>query len=202
MCLVVVLCGVGQNANATILTADVAVNSPGGQWAPLEVGEFVYGHWNRYSWYDIPTFAEEGRFQFWQSNSGGMGNVLAGITTFEVLTDGPVLLACTTRWGGGGNSSGDWLHEVTTRAELESEGWAEFATGLNFAQVGATEPGIDYIIFRRDSFAGEVFTYRTEKYVLPAIIRSANPVPEPSSLIVWFLIALSFGGFGWRKRNN
>jgi len=186
LCAVVVVFGVGQ-LEAAIITADVAVDSPGGQFAPLEVGEFINVIDHRYFWYEVPTFAEEQNFLFWQVLlSGGSAD---GITTFEVLSDGPVLMAVTTRWGGGGNPDGDWMPELTTREELEQQGWVEFATGLSDTRDGLPGPGHEYIVFRRDSVAGEIFTYRTEKYRAPMIIRSeVTAIPEPSTLIIWSLL--------------
>jgi len=166
-----------------ILTADVAVHSPGGQYVTLQEG-MLWNNWGQYYWYDVPAFAETGDFLAWDAELTGYPSVADGITTFEVLTDGPVLMACTTRWGGGGNSSGGWLDEVTTREELEDQGWVEFATGLTVGQTGNTYPqgSWEYVVFRRDSVAGEEFTYRTEKYSAPVIIRSETISPATSTL--------------------
>ncbi len=101
-------------------------------------------------------------------------------------------MACTTRWGGGGNESGDWVSELTTREELETQGWAEYVTGLSTRHIGDTEPSVEYVVFSRDCVAGEIFTYRTEKYAPPTIIRSVVTVPEPSlfALLVMGGVAL------------
>ena len=56
--------------------------------------------------------------------------------------------------------------------------------------------------------AGDVIT--TELYKLGNVgywvgldlTITAQPIPEPSSLIVWSLIALTFGGFGWWRRRK
>ena len=195
---VVAITGEGQ---AGIITADVDVLSPGGQYAPLEVGT-LWNNWFQYYWYDVPAFAEEQDFLLWEAQLTGFPSVADGITTFEVLTDGPVLMACTTRWGGGGNSSGDWIPELTTQEELEEQGWVEFATGLTVAHVGYPYPegSFEYIVFRRDSVAGETFTYRTEKYVAPLIIRSQTVVPEPSTLAtLGGLLGMALIGYGWRR---
>jgi len=181
---------------AEFLTADVAVYYPGGQYAPLEVDELV-SDWNRYYWYDLPVFAEEQDFHFWQYQHTGYPTWVDGIATFEVVTNGPVLMAVTTRWGGGGDSGGDWEEELTTRDQLEAQGWVEFATGLHDAELGGPAPYIEYIVFRRDSVAGETFTYRTEKYRPPTIILR---IPEPTTVTLAALGLLVVLGWGWRRR--
>lgn len=163
---------------ADIVTADVAVQSPGGKYAPLKLRESINTNWNRYAWYDVPELAGQGNFLFWQTELTGFSTPADGITTFKVLTDGPVLMAVTTRWAGGGNSSGNWKHELTTREELQRQGWTEIAMGLADSQGERTEPDHEYIIFCRESCAGEVFTYRTEKYRAPIILRSETVTPE------------------------
>lgn len=87
-----------------------------------------------------------------------------GKTTFSVLSDGAVLLACTDRFGGGGNANGGWMEECTTRDELKDQGWSEVS---KITYVG----GMALIVFRRDCSAGESFTLRTEKYHPPLLIR-------------------------------
>ncbi len=191
----------GNICVAAVITADVAVEFPGGQYAPLQADEFLDTNWHKYYWYDMPAFVDEGNFLFWQLELTGFPNSADGITTFEVLSDGPVLMAVTTRWGGGGNSSGDWIPELTTREELEQQGWVEFATGLTDSSDDFAESYLDYIVFRRDSLAGEVFTYRTEKYRPPTLIRSeVTAVPEPSTIILLLTGALGLLVYRIRRR--
>lgn len=192
-----------SSVNGSIVTADVAVSSPGGQYEVLAIGELVSTNWDRYYWHELPAFAVEQDVLFWQYEHTGFPNPADGLTTFEVLNDGPVLMACTTRWGlgGGGNIYESWYPEITTRAELESQGWTEFTTGLKDAELGGPAPCVEYVIFRRDCVAGEEFTYRTEKYRPPMIIRSINTVPEPSTLAIFAVgtaMAMAFS----RKRSN
>lgn len=180
-----------------VLTANVAVHSPGGQFAPLREGEAVFTNWTRYTWLDVPTFAQAQDFLFWQTETTGHPAILDGITTFEVLTDGLVLIAVTTRWGGGGSSSGGWTDEVTTRAELEDQGWELLSTGPSDARDGGNVPFHEFLVFGRESTAGEVFTYRTEKYRSPLVLRSVTVVPEPSAAL---LALLGLGGLLVRRR--
>ena len=184
-------------AATVTVTADVAVDSPVGQYAQLEVGEFVNSNAIQYYWLDVPPFADGQDFLFWQVETAG--DPAEGITTFEVLTDGPVLLACTTRWGGGGNSSGNWEHEVTTRAELEAQGWGEFATGMCDTRDDWEGPYTEYIVFHRNCVDGEIFTYRTEKYRPPLIIRSTVTTPEPSTLLLLGMGAAGLLVCRWRR---
>jgi len=177
----VVALDAGPVAPDPILTADVAVHSPGGQYATLEVGASRDTNWGRYHFHEVPSFADGQGFLFWQFERTGFPTILDGLCTFEVLSDGPVLLACRTPWGGGGNPSGGWLDELTTREEFEAQGWSEYATGLTTIQVGHSEPSSEHIVFRRDCVAGELFTYRTEKYQPPIVIRSETPPPTPST---------------------
>ena len=142
-----------HSVSGAITTADVAVSSPGGQYTLLAVDEYVSTNWDQLYWYEIPAFAVEQDMFFWQYEQTGFPSVADGITTFEVLDDGPVLMACTTRWGGGGNSSGDWIPELTTREELEEQGWTEFATGLIDGDINGPALDREYVIFRRDSVA-------------------------------------------------
>ena len=183
--LLVVLSFESPFVNGAIITADVAVSSPGGQYALLAAGELVSTNWNLYYWYDIPGFAVEQDMLFWQYEHTGFPDPADSTITFEVLSNGPVLMACTTR------TKFSW----TTREELAEQGWTEFATGLKDAELGGPVPYIEYDILRRDSVAGEVFTYRTEYYRPPTIIRSVITVPSPSTtalLLVGALVSLMF----------
>ncbi len=202
LCAVVVLCWAGQ-AEGAIVTADVAVHSPGGQYGPLATGTTRAINYDQYSWYDIPEFAQDGGYLIWQYEATGFPNIPDGLSTIEVLTDGPVLLACRAPWGGLGGP-GEWNDEQISYEDFLADGWSEFATGLTIIQEGWSEPNHDYIVYQRDCVAGDVFTYRVEKYHPPMVIRSVetNVVPEPTSILVWSLIGLTFGGVGWWRRKR
>ncbi len=176
-----------QSVHGAIITADVAVHSSSGQYTLL-APDVQNSDWFQYVWAEVPAFAVEQDVLFWQYTHTAFPAVADGITTFEVLDNGPVLMACTIRWGGGGNDNGDWIPELTTRAELEAQGWAEFATGLKDTRLSGEIQ--EYVIFSRDCLAGEVFTYRTEKYRPPIIIRSVITVPSPSTPVLLCMGAL------------
>ena len=184
-----------DSVRAQLHLADVLVNSPMGEFRPFENGEQVFAPYGVGHWEGIPSVLEKSDLSFWHiTTTGGWPDVSWGITQFQVQTEGPVWMITTTRFGGGGNSDGDWLPEVTSRAELEQDGWKEIASGL-----GDTGPDHSYLIFERYSLAGESFTLRTEKYV-PPILLVGSVVPEPSSVaLANLLIGVLFAGRFMRR---
>lgn len=165
--LVVVTFALEQTACAQLITAHVEVVGSLGEFVPLELGTPYDSLNTRHSWGELPeTLIQEPQLHSWQMASGS-GNVAGGIISFDVLTDGPALLAVTTRWGGGGNSSGDWIPELTTEAEFLADGWVEYASPMLVYTNGFDGATHQFTTYRRDSLAGESFTYRTEKYVPP-----------------------------------
>ena len=133
------------------------------------------------------------------------GLVSFGIVSFDVLEDGPVWLAVTTRFGGGGNPSGDWIPELITRAELEADGWSEIATDMKSVNSAFNFIGLDFIVFERQSFAGESFTIRTEKFVAPLLLTTQfdpEVVPEPSSIVLLGIGCVALCGYGWRRKGK
>ena len=73
----------------------MAVDQPAGPYTPLEVGEYVATSWDRYYWHTLPKFAQGGGVPFWQVTERGHPCVDDGVASFRVLSDGPVLMACT-----------------------------------------------------------------------------------------------------------
>ena len=105
LCIALAVVALGQTARAQLITAHVEVVGSPGEFVPLELGTPYDSLNTRHFWGELPeTLIQEPQLHFWQMASGS-GNVAGGIISFDVLTDGPVLLAATTRWGGGGNSS-------------------------------------------------------------------------------------------------
>ena len=157
----------------------VRVTEPVGEFRTFANGEPVFGPQQNFVWEGIPSELEDQALEFWYLNPGvaGWPRISYGVTSFEVLADGPVWMITTTRFGGGGSAAGGWLDDVTYRAGLEADGWREIYSGLD-----DSGPDHQYLIFERMSTAGETFTYRTEKYVPPMILVAT--IPEPASLAV------------------
>lgn len=201
------------DANAGIITATVeVVNSTPGEFVPLELNAPVLGYnLSRYTWNAIPSLLDKQPLHFWRVNgTGGGTDPLSeyGIISFNVVESGPVWLAVTTRFGGGGNPSGDWIPELSSRADLEADGWSGIATGLNVFNHSTNDIGLEFIVFERQSIAGESFTLRTEKYWPPMLLTtqiseptSFTPIPEPTSLTLLGIGAIGLLGYGW-KRNR
>ena len=175
---------------------------------PLEIDTSVEGWRDRYTWHEFPEIIEQQPLHFWQHfGLGGGPSASYGIITFEVLTDGPVLLAVTDRWGGGGNASGDvdWIPQLTTYDEFIQQGWTEYASPMLIYNHQLDIVGENYFtVFRRDSVAGERFTLRTEKYwpPLPLTTQFNEVIPEPSTFIIWSLLGALTITIGWWRRRR
>lgn len=156
----------------------VSVQSPTGQFRPFLNNQSVFAQKQDDKFQGITAAVESLNLKFWYLDTGpGWPKVSNGETTFTVLDTGPVWMLTTTRFNGGGNSSGDWMPDVTHRSQLEAQGWHEIHAGIFDGQH-------NYLIFERNSVAGEIFTYRTEKYIPPIVLSGAAPVPEPSTLVL------------------
>ncbi|MBX9791001.1 MAG: hypothetical protein K2Y37_18940 [Pirellulales bacterium] len=172
------LCVVAAGTRAGIVTGTIQVEG-GGTFLPLAVGTPAFGPTDRYVWSTIPDLLSSNGFSFWQTNPGpGWPSVPYGKITFNVTQSGPVYMAVTTRFGGGGNSSGGWIPELTSEAQLIAQGWHQVATGLSDVDSLSGNTDVDFLIFERDSVAGESFTYRTEKYI-PPIPLTTQAIPPP-----------------------
>ncbi len=186
-CFAILLIGSPDRCFADIVTAQVDVfNSTPGMFVPLTIGEPCAGLANVGNWSSFPSLIAQQPFYVWKEPVPGRSDPVPadGKISFRVLSDGPVLLAVTDRWGGGGNSSGDWIPELISRSEFEAQGWAVYATPITL-QDSAGNPGDKtFSVFIRDSLAGETFTYRTEKYIPPLLLTTQFSVPEPSAFVL------------------
>jgi hypothetical protein len=201
---VIVVFAVALPVEAALVTAQIQADE-GGTWLPLAVGTPSFGTTTRYVWQTVPSFLTENNFSFFQVDPGppGWPAVPYGIITFTITQTGPAYMAVTTRFGGGGNSSGGWIPQLTSEAQLEAQGWNQVAgtTGLADVDVLSGLTDVQFLIFERDSLAGDTFTYRTEKYVPPILLETAI-TPEPSSLLMAAVSFLGLAAWGrcWRKR--
>ncbi|MAE60503.1 MAG: hypothetical protein CMJ49_04000 [Planctomycetaceae bacterium] len=93
-----------------------------------------------------------------------------GKTVFDVVEPGRVVLVCTNRWGGGGNSSGDWKRQVTTPGQLLAGGWLPIDCNLATGRIDQAEELDQWAVYKRFCEVGESFSLRTEKYTTPVVI--------------------------------
>lgn len=164
-----------------IVLATVTVAEPGelrsfGEGA--QVASALTGTGPTTYWKSIPAVLSEATLQhFYLEVDGTKADAVAyGLLDFTVSSDGPVWMLTTSRFGGGGNSSGDWLPEVSLRAELELAGWQFLLGGMvtetGYGAVGTNSGNdLDWLLFERQSLAGEIFSIRTEKYQAPVILQ-------------------------------
>ena len=160
----------------------------GASFIPLVEGSPLQG---RQAWKVIPDWLKGTSYSLAKDGSNG-------VAIFRVETDGLVLMAVSSRWGGGGNRSGGWYEECKSKQDLLKDNWQE---------VAATLPSTmgDWLLFVRNCRKGESFKIRTEKYMAPTILwrpmggqattKSADLRPESQE---WFGAVLGIYG-QWGK---
>lgn len=194
---VLVLAVVVSNSYATISLADVEVLETG-EFRSLNVGEAVFFNYNNpgrvHRWLDLPAPLDNGTIDFWYNDYDPSITYSweAGLIDFRVVSDGPVRLAVTERFGGGGGYNGIWENELTTEAGLLADGWSEITNAITGTADGIN-PDMSYILYERQCLEGEEFSLRTEKYIAP--IPLIGVVPEPSTVLL-----VGFGGVILRRR--
>jgi RNA polymerase sigma factor (sigma-70 family) len=144
---------------AGLLSKPLADVTTTGIWVKLEPGAQLYGPVNAKNagliWGPLPARMEGRMFtRFAMSNA-----VSGGRTRFTVNSDGPVIMACNNDFGGGGNAGGNWKPECVTPEQLQQQGWQPFAESK------------DRIFYVRQCRGGQTFTYRTQKYHPPVLVR-------------------------------
>ncbi len=197
MLLIGIFSMVVSNSHAAITLAEIEVLETG-QFRSLDVGEAVFFNYNNPGnvnrWLDLPAPVDDPSLEFWYNDYDPSISASweAGLIDFRVLTDGPVWLVVTERWGGGGGHNGIWENELTTQAQLVADGWSEVSNAITGTADGIN-PNIGYLLYERQSLAGELFSIRTEKYIAPIPIVST--VPEPTTLLLFGL-----GGLMLRRK--
>jgi len=169
--------------SASTSLTDVSVNTVG-SWQPLEIGEQVFHNANNpgniYRWSELPSLLTNSDLTFWQTaaDPNHTTSVDYGLTSFRVNSAGVVWMITTDRFSNSGNSSGDWLDDVSYQADLEQDGWSLLYTGLRDArQDGA---GHSYLVFGKNFAAPEDVVLRTEKYIAPIVLQG-TVVPSPTA---------------------
>ena len=127
-------------------------------WAPLKEGVNIYGTTEKYQWKQVPDSMNGVRFLVLPHHSG--------VLNFQVQSGGVVYLATSTRWGGGGNSSGDWQDDVLLENDLRRKGWKKLRA---FKKLRTNDTG-EIAVFYRNCTAGEKHSIRTEKYAAPMLL--------------------------------
>lgn len=112
---------------------------------------------------DVPEIVSGRRFT---QRDGYQGKL-----SFDVLESQTVFLALYGQdWGGGGNPSGNWQPEVTSRQRLEKQGWKP----IGFLPVQHSDPNYSneapWVLFSRNCEIGESFLIRNHKYQAPLLI--------------------------------
>jgi hypothetical protein len=182
------------NASAApMLLADVNVLEPG-EYRAFDVGQAVgYGPTGPTAyWNSFPSVLASNSMQFYYlayDSAKALGSDYGRID-FQVSTGGPVWMFTGQNYGGGGNSSGNWIPELSSPAQLQAAGWHLVNITPNVvAEWGYGAPGTNtnfYAVdlWERQSLAGETFSIRTEKYGAPVIMNGTAPIPEPGTVVV------------------
>ena len=176
-------CSLDLRANNANQLAAVLVNEPG-HWQPFHPGALVAspntGTGPSTYWTALPEILMNGNLEHYYLEADQTKSRAEeyGLLDFEVLTDGTIWMLTTARFANSGNSSGDWLPELTTRQQLEAEGWRIVVQGVEaeygYEAFGGNENLLDWILFERASAAGDQFSIRTEKYQSPILFRTAS----------------------------
>lgn len=87
---------------------------------------------------------------------------------FEVLQDGPIVLAAS--WSYDGSASPLWFDTHTSQAKLVADGWVPI--GAEVHTVRGRED--DFVLFRRIVKKGERFQFHTRKYGPPMLVLPAR----------------------------
>ena len=184
------------DATASVITlATVQMNQPV-ELHTLQVGASIYnpatGTGPSSYWHTLPAPLNSGTLKFEYLNvdpSKTTGAVDYGQINFTVLTTGPVWMMTPDAFPGGGNASGNWIPQLSNESQLQAAGWMPIDQGIvsegGYGPAGTNQNFGNWLIFERQSTAGEQFAIRTQKYQSPVILQGTSvAVPEPTNAIV------------------
>ncbi len=97
-------------------------------------------------------------FQFTQNPAHGL------TLTFKVVTDGTVVLGCTSRWGSTADPA--VAKDFVTAQKLIDSGWVRQVRD----EIETSSSDLQYLLFTRECKAGEEFALRTDKYAPPILL--------------------------------
>lgn len=129
-----------------------------GKIVPLGNGQHIF--------IDVPEFVKGRKYT---ARDGYQGNLI-----FDVLEGQTVFVALYGKdWGGGGNPSGNWQHEVVSREQLEQQGWKQVGSLAVKHSNPEYQDEPPWLLYSRACKAGESFLIRNHKYQAPVLIWSS-----------------------------
>lgn len=183
------ICSV-QTSASDMPFATVKVNEPG-EWRSFSVGQVIAssatGNGGSTYWRSIPESLTTPALEFYYlgEDQSKTDTIKYGKLDFELATGGRVWMLTTIRFKNSGGTDGNWLDELSTQADLETEGWRivgrSIQTEWGYEKFGANQSFMDWLVFERIGTAGEQFSIRTEKYQSPMMLR-LKASPETSGL--------------------
>ena len=202
---VFVTLAIARSTSAASSLATVTINDPS-SYQPFAVGQLEkdpsFGNGNSSYWQTIPSALLAGsnlQFSFLEPDSSKTSSVQYGLLNFTVTSTGRVWMLTTTRFGGGGNSSGGWVPELTTEAQLQAAGWSIIESGFVSGPNNSTNI-LDYDLFQLQGTAGQTFSIRTEKYQSPVILQGTSDFALPEPGMMSLLIVGGASGLLRRRR--
>jgi hypothetical protein len=132
----------------------------GAEFAPFKKGESLISGKKSDVWGEIPETLNGMLFSRYLNRQTVTARV-------KFLEDGVFYMAVTTRWLGKDNG-GDWQKECLNDTQIKNLGWKEVDR--------AQSSYLDWIVYKKNCKKGEVFNYRTEKYIAPVIMGDVEKI--------------------------
>ena len=139
----------------------------GAEFAPFQKGQSLISGKKSDVWMEVPETLNGMLFSRYLNRQTVTARV-------KILEDGLFYMAVTTRWSGKDNGE-DWQKECLNDTRIKGAGWKEAGR--------AQSSYLDWIVYSKNCRKGEVFSYRTEKYVAPVIMVGVeNPKSDSSKV--------------------